>query len=168
MTGQKWEPGDVALATIYGHKVRVVRGHKAWITTPAPKAEAFPVTYTAIYDNSGEVKEVHPLVVIDPEDREQVERLANALWNYDGNMLTDLCSATEHALREFANPTPRIEEPTGLGAVVEDENGKRYVLRGTWSSNGKWVHADEAGFLGWADINAVRVLSEGVPAEADR
>jgi hypothetical protein len=69
-----------------------------------------------------------PVVVIDPEDREQVERLCSGLLDihWYGN-----ADAMQVALRKFANPTPpKPDEPTGLGAVVEDADGIRWVLAG--------------------------------------
>ena len=54
---------------------------------------------------------------------------------------------------------PKPAEPNGLGAVVEDEEGVRYVRL----NNGHW--ADGVSFpRSWPSIPAVRVLSEGVPA----
>lgn len=70
-----------------------------------------------------------------------------------------------------ANPAPitppKPEEPLGLGAVVEDAKGKRWV-RGR-DSNCHWY--PETGFdrtvgpwAPWAEIAAVKVLSPGVTA----
>jgi hypothetical protein len=68
-----------------------------------------------------------PLVVIDPEDREQVERLTKALveaaYRHSNVVVSDQASTAtrQAALREFADPKPpKPAEPTGLGAVVED------------------------------------------------
>lgn len=52
-----------------------------------------------------------PLVVIDPDDREQVERLVKACpadWNFeqDAETLRECIDGMQAALREFANPTP--------------------------------------------------------------
>ena len=56
--------------------------------------------------------------------------------------------------------TPRKPtEPAGLGAVVEDASGKRFVRY-----DGDWPWLDGTANLQWQHINAVRVLSEGVPA----
>jgi hypothetical protein len=49
-------------------------------------------------------------------------------------------------------PKPKPPEPTGLGAVVEDAGGGRWVRRqGMWCS-----------FNDYADLDVVRVLTEGV------
>ena len=53
---------------------------------------------------------------------------------------------------------PAIEEPTGLGAVVETADGRRYV-RGHGGAN-CWEGPDD--FLTWGEFTPVRVLSEGV------
>jgi hypothetical protein len=60
-----------------------------------------PVTYV----RNGDALNAHPLAVIDPEDREQVERLLTLFWDNG----TDECNDTKAltaALREFADPTP--------------------------------------------------------------
>ena len=76
----------------------------------------------------GEVREgglcgaCDPVVVIDPEDREQVERLIDALANAErdkGRDYTEERSGVmEAALREFANPNPKPEEPLSPGAIA--------------------------------------------------
>ena len=105
-------------------------------------------------------------VTINYEDREQVERLVEELcegqWGHRwGDEQVDKMQA---ALREFADPTPRIEEPTGLGAVVEDADGKTWCLCRN-DNRGGWVRTDGKTFWKSFDqINAVRVLSEGVKA----
>ena len=112
-----------------------------------------------------------PLVVIDPEDRESVERLIR-LWGQQFDSWTPEPSGTngdrmQAALREFANPTPpKPDEPTGLGAVVEDAEGKRWIRsadhgRDPWHSNGSRQINGRTWHM-WSDLNVVRVLSEGV------
>lgn len=105
------------------------------------------------------------LVVIDPEDREQVERLAERighLWKSH----TYVRDVVQAALREFANPTPpKPEEPTGLGAVVETVRGELFVRDKTTTTVAHWKRA-RGGESGkrhrYDNIDAVRVLSEGV------
>jgi hypothetical protein len=114
------------------------------------------------------------VVVIDPEDAEQVERLQEIASRWaddvpysDMRRKGDLTytAAMQAALREFAIPTPRIEEPQGWGAVVEDAQGKRFVFTGDRDHGGTWWLAAGEPFR-WYAVNAVRVLSPGVPPEA--
>jgi len=109
------------------------------------------------------------VAVVDFEDREQVERLLRA-WcecTYSSQALLDKIPRMQAALREFAEPTPpRPEEPTGLGAVVEDAEGVRWVRKGDERCGCPWSRQIGAAFSGqdWDRIDAVRVLSEGVIA----
>lgn len=68
----------------------------------------------------------------------------------------------EELVRDFLKP----DEPTGLGAVVEDDEGNPWVktLPGIDDAASEWI----AGFAGnprlvsYSSIRAVRVLSPGV------
>ena len=78
-----------------------------------------------------------PVVVIDFNDREQVERLADALIHArqnhpHGNAYPGEVDHMQAALREFANPTP--SEPTDPKARVTDgrENVWRLLADGDW------------------------------------
>lgn len=115
------------------------------------------------------------LVVIDPEDREQVDRLARAyvaVHDYAGvpwderkdsarEFVIDNLSA---ALREFATPTPpRPDEPTGAGAVVADRDGDWWVRLSRGADGAVWRRIGvPPARANYADIDVVRVLSEGV------
>ena len=172
MSGQ-WKADDVRLATVNGERMLVLRGRGIfqgqWFTQGPVAGSRLSVTESWLIDE-------HPLVVIDPEDREQVERLllGYAGWKgsdkVDDNYVYDM----QAALREFASPTPpRPEEPQGLGAVVEDEEGARWIKIDLHSNCNDWV---DLGAHKWTptngeretirhhyrDITAVRVLSEGV------
>ena len=114
-----------------------------------------------------------PLVVIDPEDREAVERL-NRLQDevyeatrksraeYDAEYDVDVMQA---ALWGFAKPEPKFDEPVGLGAVVEDESGQRWIRATKYTTVRLWRGCDDhtQGRRRWDEISAVRILSEGVP-----
>jgi len=102
-----------------------------------------------------------PLVVIDPEDRAQVERLCGLfLKGNDGTAIGD-ANDLQAALREFANPSPpKPAEPTGLGAVVENSDGGRWVRTDVAVDRPWWRYPGITS--GWAQVDAVRVLSEGV------
>ena len=104
---------------------------------------------------------VRRLVVIDPEDREQVERLELIYLSDEHDECIDTVECMQAALREFANPKPpKPEEPTGLGAVVEDDEGSKWVR--VESRTGWWWRNSDGGTRRWDDIDAVRVLGEGV------
>lgn len=114
------------------------------------------------YISDAQTKFARRLVVIDPEDRERVVRIAAAVsragsWCEVADMQT--------ALREIANPSPpKPDEPMGLGAVVEDCDGVRWVRVFCPDVEGgvgvRW--ATGAVRDCWANIDAVTVLSEGV------
>jgi len=107
-----------------------------------------------------EVADVRPLVVLDVEDRAGLlATLHDSLgFMYAGQpnarRLQDLIDQISAQIKP-----PKPAEPTGLGAVVEDASGKRFVRY-----DGDWPWLDGTANLQWQHINAVRVLSEGVPA----
>lgn len=101
------------------------------------------------------------LVVIDPEDPEQVERLLSAYYERCDTGGHRGAGAFQAALREFADPKPpKPEEPTGLGAVVEDAEDSKWVR--IESRTGWWWRNPAGQNRRWPEIDAVRVLSEGV------
>jgi hypothetical protein len=156
VVSREWKPGDVA--TI-GTRPLLYIGGERW-------ADSFG------YQLPLNAEEPRPLVVIDPEDREAVERLTNALKLYRLKNLE--CAAdnqevidTQAALREYANPKPpRPDEPQGLGAVVEDGSGFTYTrFSHTEAHNaGDWINEDGLR-VQWSSIAAVRVLSPGVEVD---
>ena len=109
------------------------------------------------------------LVVIDPESAEDMGRLSG-IWHAtrSADLEDDMSLSADGwrlrlVLREFATPTPpRPDEPTGLGAVVEDGEGQRWVRRADGWTDKPWARSDRAGLAHYTDIAAVRVLSEGV------
>jgi hypothetical protein len=127
----------------------------------------------------GDVVPVRPLVVIDPEDAEQVERLYRAIFKaFDNDDVSGIepedAVSMRAALREFANPTPsKPDEPTGRYAVVEDDQGVEHVRVDAgggehaycWQTIG--MPYAESRYARWSDLSAVRVLSHGV-TEGDR
>lgn len=166
--GREWSPGDVAMVKWGGGTEIALRAEQGW-------------SFADMHQWLGDANphDARPLVVIDAEDREQVERLARAshdaihkIGDFDSKtdlsrgVLTELMQA---ALREFADPTPpKPEEPTGLGAVVEDDAGRIYTRYETDAEPQPWwqsAHGPEHDVVrrfSWEDINVVRVLSEGV------
>lgn len=175
---REWKPGDVALARIKpkvdGRDVTggwspVIRDNTgSWASGAAMGREVF----------DRDIIEIRPLVVIDPADREQMERLLDAHNKAEqeaackggecgsGSCWIDIMRGT---FREFAAPKPpRPDEPQGLGAVVEDAEGYAYIrIHVRDDIDFSWSVVDEAANKGfrmwkWADIDVVRVLSEGV------
>lgn len=159
MSRREWKPGDVGVALI-GERFIVTSGGKCF--WPGEK----PGDWSAV---SGEpAAEDRPLVVIDPEDAKQVERLCDLLY---GGHAGDVTRKVQAALREFADPTPptppKPGEPQGLGAVVETEGGRRYVRTPVGDDDPcPWICTRSGDCFGYDEITAVRVLSEGVSPDA--
>lgn len=178
---QKWKPGDVAMVKneygVWNQCIRTLLAGQGWVWRPGC-ADVFYLDEV--------VQDARRLVVIDPDDREQVERLAKALhssevgegkaapWeNQFPSWRSDRIENAQQALREFANPTPpKPEEPTALGAVVEDAEGRRYVVNYVFDDGSvrwygpDWKRGDDCyHHPNWRDLAAVRVLSEGVPVK---
>jgi hypothetical protein len=146
---REWKPGDVAMIPFDNRDEIGIFIAGGWVTRDTLKPLPF--------------QDARPLVVIDPEDREQVERLCSHLLDIHWYGDTDYMQA---ALRKFANPTPpRPDEPMGLGAVVEDAEGVRWI-RVTGGDATPWARLGNVGYSPgwrhWSDITAVRILSEGV------
>lgn len=149
---REWKPGDVALAKYDGEPPMLYVYSKVF----GKDEHRWQNAMTGRHSYTFEAADWHrSLVVIDPEDREQVERLRDYCWR--GGTVDDW----QNHLREFANPTPpKPDEPTGLGAVVEDADGNRWVLYTTPDSTAPWC--DGMTSYEWDEVDAVRVLSEGV------
>lgn len=75
-----------------------------------------------------------------------------------------MCDAVREAMRSFTPPKP--DEPLGLGAVVEDDEGEKWVRAGIShrkADDWRCVEGHHVGYWSeWFNLNAVRVLSEGV------
>lgn len=158
----QWKPGDVALSDFCGEQdVRVVRYHSGWarLTDTDDYIPDEPILGTHRVENP------RPLVVIDPEDSEQVERLWSAWRDLapDHRLAQDNLQA---ALRVFANPKPpKPDEPLGLGAVVEDDRGRKWSLLPPHVKYQRWACWDEPiNDRDYDSINVVRVLFRGVPS----
>jgi len=170
-----FKPGDVALVrSMYDTEVIGLRtgvpSNMGWAYSmdvsngPGPGGSSSTQTWSA--DADGE-RVIRPLVVIDPEDREQIERLMPLLFHSGAFpearaiSMTAGVTAVQAALRELANPTPRIEEPTGLGAVVATEGDGDYIRVSVELLN-PWLNVQTGTQVHWDRINAIRVLSPGV------
>lgn len=105
-----------------------------------------------------------PVLVIDPEDAGQVSSLTKALIRLEQMTRSDT-ENVQAALRSLL-PTPKPDEPQGLGAVVEDASGDQWV-RTHHDLEAHWRSATFGGtYNHYADIAAVKVLSPGWSAES--
>lgn len=112
-----------------------------------------------------------PPQIIDPDDRDQMERFArlhDEAWRrvVDRNpsrVGTPTWEVVAEQFRPFKDPTYRAkpDEPKGLGAVVEDQAGCLWV-RFT-SKSGPWWRNHVGENRRWETVAAAKVLNEGVP-----
>jgi hypothetical protein len=118
---REWQGGDVGVNLRHGYRGIFVAG----CTNHGRE--------TCWHNESGHSDpgsdERRPLVVIDPEDREEAERLAACI--YSPNPSVSQIENVRAALCEFANPTPRIEEPTDPSARVF-AHGTNWAKVGSW------------------------------------
>jgi hypothetical protein len=156
---REWKPGSLAMVTALNRRTPYLAwfNGKTWVELAIPTNHLMrPETCTAV-------------VVIDPENREQVNRLADsfclARWSHAADSVE--CdpltrSSMQFALREYLDPTPpKPDEPMGLGAAVEDEDGEWWVR--VSGKTGFWWRNHQGGSRRWVDFGAsVKVLSEGV------
>jgi hypothetical protein len=168
MSAREWKPGDVGVHARFGYRaIRVShcldKKHDGY---SAPHWHACAADGYGGWDPDGIV--YRPVPTIDPEKREDVERLV-ALAIGVPQPFSMRIDDMQDALREYADPKPaKPDEPTGLGAVVEDADGKRWVRAGldyeyALSENWRCTTGDDAGWWQRYDqIDVVRVLSEGV------
>lgn len=151
---REWKPGDVAALSIGDQEVRGIVNHDdTWRIFGHSFYKGIAV------DNDILIQAARPLVVIDPENGHQVGALLDVMrecgWTgLDPDALDDM----QRVLREFADP-PKPEEPKGLGAVIEDENGVLWTR--AMKDDLPWIEA-EGEWSNYTGINVVRVLSEGV------
>lgn len=156
-----WKPGDVAMVQCSDGEWR--------------RATHWTEPYTGprwvFQDNSRRrVSEstARPLVVVDPEDRDQVVALMDSWGTVEGwdDWEVDRVQAGFRSLAQTGNPP----EPSGIGAVVVDQDDITYVLAGRLSSDGfelpdKWRAIDGpivGDWKNWDQINVKQVLSVGV------
>lgn len=161
---REWKPGDVALRVSVTGKhvaVRVSRCTASTSSTADRPHWHFASESPGVVAQCGtdDMAEYRPLVVIDPEDDEQVERLDRAVDKALGESpkYTSTTECMQIALRSLLPAKP--DEPTGLGAVVEDAEGRVYVrvrdVENQWAGrDGHWRT--------WPHIAAVKILSGGV------
>lgn len=160
-----WKPGEIALVTMTHRSDGESKTYGPCIWN-AESDGWVSGTHGRLYpsEHVWRIAEVRPLVVIDAEDREAVERL----WRTWADLAPKNRLAQDNlqaALREFANPKPpKPEEPTGLGAVVEDADGERWVRATNYTTVKHWRGCDNSwqGRRRWDEIRVVRILNDGV------
>ena len=173
MTAHEWQPGDLALVT---GPARLVGEGGELATKRALRVLGCWYVGKGTGWNDGEVHEVRPLLTLDPDDRDQSNRLAAAYWanlcEQTGNRPYNATAsqqddAMQAALRSLLAPE-RPAEPLGLGAVVKDADGHRWV-RSQWDANYPWTPAEDADLRAasneraceWSDLPAPTVLADG-------
>jgi hypothetical protein len=148
-----FKPGDVA-------RIRLNNGFVHPVAIRLPLHEGGWATGTSKYIHSVHVAEAHPLVVISPEDREQVERFLEIASRWADDVPYDegpgdlnYTTAMQAALREFAHP--KQSEPTDPKAQVTDcrENIWRLLADGEWVCTSG---PDIGECLGWDRLAAER------------
>lgn len=156
-----WKPGDVAMVRKDGAERPAIRSmqQRWWLLDTGTWTET--------------VEPLRPLVVIDPEDREQVERLLHDYHRQspaaDGSECGGYCAGyVDQMQAALASPTPQIDEPTALYTVVLDNSGHEWCHIGgqVWrslTSSGQFMvekhwHDSSSPLAG----NVVEILSQGV------
>lgn len=149
-----YEPGMVAVATVRGvPNVRVMRSTACWL---------HPAMNGHIATGDTLVTDVRPLVVLDlafaPYGPEVTIHTLKEGCKERGSLTAQWVAKEIEAQIRPLKPA----EPTGLGAVVEDVHGGRWV-RCARNGSAPWLHASITTRLrAWSAFDAVRVLSEGV------
>ena len=124
----------------------------------------------ALHDATDEVRSklIKPLVVLDPESDDDIDRLAALISQCGPYMGVFRRGALQAALREFASPTPpKPDEPTNRWSVVVDRAGDQWVRALGPDFIYGWSHAggfpdNVGGWTAYQEIDAVKVLSSGV------
>lgn len=161
----EYQPGTVAVATVRGVPgVRVMYvGAGMWRSVDS-------------LARGDQITDVRPLVVLDLDEvfRDPLEtpkplRLATFLREITSWTGRRQAGGDAHLERladqiEAQTKPPKIPEPIALGAVVEDAQGQRWVRASTFTTVRHWRGCDDStqGRERWENIDAVRVLSEGV------
>lgn len=158
--GENYPAGTVAVATVRGvPNVRVFRlseGYWAHAEEVAARVEGVFRDISRDVD----VSDVRPLIVLDIGQNDGA-----VLARYLRSHVADIDSATLHSLAdqiEAQTRPPKPSEPAGLGAVVVDRDGHRWVRIDSIDGSSHPWESLQLGIREYADIDAVEVLSEGV------
>lgn len=110
--------------------------------------------YEIVHDPS--VTDVHPLVVLDGTEALHLHDLPKHLRRHVCQVCNDLADSIEAQTRP-----PKPPEPKGLGAVVEDRDGVRWVRCDDSNSSGLVWHGPSDFARRYSQIDAVTVRNEG-------
>jgi len=159
MCAVNWAPGTLAKVTFEGKEYVAFWDYNAqWVTTTRGRLYA---------KDRRPVTDVRPLVVLDPEDRDQMialhetfSRAVGVTWHGwpQVPVLRDVLTRYAEAQTKPTKPP----EPTGLGAVVEDADGEVWVRFKTAEIRPWRRNYPAAPGTFFRDIDAVKVLSDGV------
>lgn len=117
------------------------------------------------HDNVPCERHCKPVVVIDPENSDQVEALIEAVDRASGRGQPRIASVRTRnfsaALRALITP-PKPPEPQGLGAMVQDADGHLWhCVSRVPEDDPTWYCDTSRARSAWECIAAVKVLSEG-------
>ena len=146
MSARHWQPGDVA--RIQYDRVDQIGVVRRRVAAGGALEFAYGSGGFDMVADETVGPAARPLVVIDPEDPQQVERLYGALAARVG------MATISEALRSLV-ALPKPEEPTDFAAQVRDRNGLRWVKL----TGHSWLCEDGTQVGGYALVDAVEVLS---------
>lgn len=166
----EFEIGDIALVRGYFKLDEVSRQRAVW------RGNGWERLDSGVWCRPGDAIDAHRLAVIDPEDRHDVERLADLIQACsspsDSHCEADQCGSMscwagrlQHALREFLTAPPKPEEPLGWLAVARDREGELWVRTG-WDGGMDKPWQRQSTHRHWDAVEAVKVVNEGVLKEA--
>lgn len=176
---REWKPGDVVTATVDDRtNVRLVAGWSKY--DPQLRwCEMSPRWADGDDDDCwyfpSQVSNVRPLVAFDPDELPVAGNLAPtwlrnlaAALARDNTTITTSLEGVLHYLADRIDetrPPPKIDEPSGLGAVIEDADGQIWVRVHGDGGPAKWRRADyrdqREPFAVWSAIDAAKELSPG-------
>lgn len=182
---REWKPGDVAMVTVPKKSLPTFAVHERGDAS-APMCRfstgwallADPDYYWK--DDYAFFSDIRPLVVVDPvditgpeetDDADPIAEIANCLERLaeaeganaiNGSYRGKIAARLGLRFKAVLSP-PRPDEPTGLGAVVEDAHGVLYV-RVAQDDRGypDWKPSHSMDRMTWLNVAAVKVLSDGV------